>query len=405
MDGGSGIRFPANSRSYAKPLSMKALLFALSFFLLAFRSPAQVRGLKEQALESFRRERYDEAVALMERAAEADPTDAESWYYLGFFNHYRAYDSRPLKGYDLSYSERVFSYLYRALELDPSLGDARYFYGAECSANAFHAMRERDLERLRHFYEKAFLKGAYPPWLLELGRNMLDGCDRDAILFAGGNGDFDVCSYLQLHEGYRRDVSVLPVGYTDRPWYAGYLRDGLEGAQRPLALSLSDEQILEMRPFKWDTPRTSLSPQPAVMLQLVEDNYASRPIFFSRMGNPFFFAGLDSFFSHGGLVSRLLPFPTAGTAHETDVPRLERLLRADRLKEVRSVATTDIPRISGCLFVYTEALARLAAYYRKAGRKEDLRALAGLYRRYLMPVLSSGREDALLEELEQASGS
>ena len=132
---------------------MKALLFALSFFLLAFRSPAQVQGLKEQALESFRRERYDEAVALMERAAEADPTDAESWYYLGFFNHYRAYDSRPLKGYDLSYSERVFSYLDRALELDPSLGDARYFYGAECSANAFHAMRERDLERLRHFYE------------------------------------------------------------------------------------------------------------------------------------------------------------------------------------------------------------------------------------------------------------
>lgn len=304
---------------------MKALLFALSFFLLAFRSPAQVQGLKEQALESFRRERYDEAVALMERAAEADPADAESWYYLGFFNHYRAYDSRPLKGYDLSYSERVFSYLDRALELDPSLGDARYFYGAECSANAFHAMRERDLERLRHFYEKAFLKGAYPPWLLELGRNMLDGCDRDAILFAGGNGDFDVCSYLQLHEGYRRDVSVLPVGYTDRPWYAGYLRDGLEGAQRPLALSLSDEQILEMRPFKWDTlevripvsealreefslpedavlawtvapdfaserlngklndekarPRTYLSPQRAVMLQIVEDNYASRPIF------------------------------------------------------------------------------------------------------------------------------
>ena len=150
-------------------------------------------------------------------------------------------------------------------------------------------------------------------------------CSTAAILFAGGNGDFDVCSYLQLHEGYRRDVSVLPVGYTDRPWYAGYLRDGLEGAQRPLALSLSDEQILEMRPFKWDTlevripvsealreefslpedavlawtvapdfaserlngklndekarPRTYLSPQRAVMLQIVEDNYASRPIF------------------------------------------------------------------------------------------------------------------------------
>ena len=106
---------------------MRTILLALSFSLLALRLPAQARGLKEQALESFRQERYDEAVALMERAAEADPTDAESWYYLGFFSHYRAYDSRPLKGYDLSYSERVFSYLDRALELDPSLGDARYF--------------------------------------------------------------------------------------------------------------------------------------------------------------------------------------------------------------------------------------------------------------------------------------
>ena len=148
-------------------------------------------------------------------------------------------------------------------------------------------MRERDLERLRHFYEKAFLKGAYPPWLLELGRNMLDGCDRDAILFAGGNGDFDVCSYLQLYEGYRRDVSVLPVGYTDRPWYAGYLRDGLEGAQRPLALSLSDEQILEMRPFKWDTLEVRIPvsealreefslPEDAVLAWTVAPDFASR---------------------------------------------------------------------------------------------------------------------------------
>ena len=57
-----------------------------------------------------------------------------------FSNHYRAYDSRPLTGYDFSYSEKVFHYLDQAIELKPNYGDAKYFYGAECSANAMKAV-------------------------------------------------------------------------------------------------------------------------------------------------------------------------------------------------------------------------------------------------------------------------
>ena len=44
----------------------------------------------------------------LKKALYESSNDAEIYYYLGWFNHYRAYDSRPLKGYDYSDSEQIF---------------------------------------------------------------------------------------------------------------------------------------------------------------------------------------------------------------------------------------------------------------------------------------------------------
>ncbi|MDR0729329.1 MAG: tetratricopeptide repeat protein, partial [Prevotellaceae bacterium] len=71
-----------------------ALIF--SVFSISFIS-AHDKTLKEQALDEFKKEHYSEAIALLEKAAVESPDDAEVYYYLGWFNHYRAYDSRPLQ--------------------------------------------------------------------------------------------------------------------------------------------------------------------------------------------------------------------------------------------------------------------------------------------------------------------
>jgi len=184
---------------------------------------SQEKTLKEKALEEFKNEHYNEAISLLEKAVVKSPDDAEIYYYLGWFNHYRAYDSRPLSGYDYAYSEQIFKYLDKALELNPNYGDAKYFYGAECSGNAFISMQNYDANKLEYFYKLAYDKGAYPKWLIEFGKNFLSQCDEDAILFTGGNMDFDICSYLQLCENFRTDVSVIPIGNIDCPWYVQFL--------------------------------------------------------------------------------------------------------------------------------------------------------------------------------------
>ena len=77
---------------------MNKLFLLLTATIISMTVFSQEISLKEQALEKFKVEHYDDAISLLEQALKQSPNDAEIYYYLGWFNHYRAYDSRPLKG-------------------------------------------------------------------------------------------------------------------------------------------------------------------------------------------------------------------------------------------------------------------------------------------------------------------
>lgn len=408
---------------------------------------SQVSNLKEQALDQFRKEHYDESIALLERALIESPDDPEIYFYLGWFNHYRAYDSRPLKGYNYSYSEQIFKYLEKALELNPDYGDAKYFYGAECSGNAFLAMQYYDSEKLMYFYERAYLKGAYPDWLIEFGKNFLMQCDENAILFTGGNMDFDICSYLQLIENMRTDVTVIPIGNIDRPWYVLFIKNGLNQSVRKINMNLTEQQIMEIHPFKWketdvfikispadrinlklpedyqmkwtvypdltsermhskiqgeeEFKRTYLSPQRAILLQIIEDNFADRPIFFSNFASPVLYGGLEEYFQNCGLISKLVPKKTVDTDYAFDVIKLQTLTNSENFKSYKGLKENDFPRISGVVMTgYGQAFFNLAGIYSKSEEKEKLDKLKEVYKAELEIGLDPKYEQMVLEGFE-----
>ncbi|MDD2965327.1 MAG: hypothetical protein PHU33_15365, partial [Bacteroidales bacterium] len=206
--------------------------------------------------------------------------------------------------------------------------------------------------------------------------------------------DFDVCSYLQLCQNHRTDLTLIPIGNIDRPWYVHFfLKDGLPGAVRNIHFSLTNDQIDDIHPFKWDTTlvtlpvdatvlqyyglqpnhqfnlmvapdltserlhskmggekpkkRTYLSPQRAILIQIVEDNFSRRPIYFSNFASPDFFGGLDRYFQDCGLVSKLLPFKTTETSFAFDFDKMKQLTDAQNLAHYQSLLTHNMPRISG----------------------------------------------------------
>ncbi len=410
-------------------------------------SYTQELTLKEKALDEFQKEHYHEAIKLLERAVKDHPDDAEIYYYLGWFSHYNAYDSRPLSGYDYSYSQQIFEYLDKALELNPDYGDAKYFYGAECSGNAFTAMQNYDAEKLKYFYKLAYEKGAYPDWLIEFGKNILMSCNENAILFTGGNADFDVCAYLQLLEDFRTDITIIPLGNIDRPWYVKFLKDGLAGCVRNVNINLTDNQIMDIHPFKWDTtnifvnissedrikfgleedheiqwtiapdltslrlhskmkgetakPRTYLSPQRAVLLQIIEDNFSDRPVYFSNFAEPTYYAGLNNRFQNCGIISKLTPVETKQTDHELDISEFEKLLTEENLVNYKNVKDNNFPRISGMIMSgYTIALVNLAGVYKKNGETVKLKELTDLYKNHLKTGLNPDFEMMVVNRLE-----
>jgi len=404
----------------------------------------QDSALKEKAKKEFSSKHYDAAIGLLNQAADKTPEDPELYYLLGYYSHYRAYDSRPLVGYNAEYSNSIFRYLDKALSLNPDYGDARYFYGAECSANAFNYMQRYQADSLKRIYKKAYDKGAYPVWLIEFGKNILNACNPDAILFAGGNSDFDVCMYLQLHENFRTDITIIPIGFIDRPWYVNFLKNGLPGAVRKIQTGLTEEQILNMHPYKWDTTsvsipisqtltsqynlpenhemewlvcpdlvslqledrdrpgkRTFLSPQRAVLVQIVEANIGERPIFFSNGADNTFLGGLDEYLQNCGLVSRLLPFKTKNSAWSADMACLENLVLNCDYSSFSDILKTNFPRISGITFLYHRAFVSLALRYKEKGDSKGLGSVLKAFEKHMRIGFNKEMEDSYYQYIRK----
>lgn len=383
--------------------------------------------LKEQALEQFKAEHYHEAIATLEEALKSAPNDAEIYYYLGFFMHYIGSDSRLYAGYDKAYSDKILEYLSKAIELKPDYGDAKYFYGAECATRSFVGMQDRDLPSMKYYLTKAYDKGAFPKWLTEFGRNILNSCEPNSILFTAGDGDFNVCHYLQVVENIRTDISLMPIGNIDRPWYIQYIKDGFDGATPKVNISLSNNQIMQIRPFKWKTTpikinisdndkalyklpsdfemvwdvapdytstrmhskiegekeqqRTYLSPQRGMLLEIVESNMSQRPIYFTNFSIPTFYGGLENYFQDCGFVSKLMPMQTNNTPYSTNYSALEKLFIQDNFTDFKTIKPNIIPRIYNvAYFSSLYKLEALAKHYREEGNLQGIKNLEELFK-------------------------
>jgi len=350
--------------------------------------------------------------------------------------------SRLLAGCDFAYSQKIFDYLDKAINMNPQLKDAIYFYEAECGAVAGSAMQSYDLEKARYFYQKAYEKGAFPPWRIEEGKNFMNTCDTNAILFTGGDADYNICMYLQLCQNYRTDLTIIPLGLLSRPWYIKFLKTGLGNVIKKININLTDEQIMDIRPFKWKTSdvyiavseemkralnleqnfqfkwivepdlvqiegeevkeRTYLSPHRAMLLQIVEDNFKERPIYFSCFAPPIAYRGLKPYFRYCGMTYQLLPVETENTDNLNNILKLEALFQAENFMNFPTVKTDNIPRVSHSVYSYYYIFITLAHHYKQTNQAEKLKKIIELYKTHIAIGYDEEYEAGALAWAEEA---
>jgi uncharacterized BrkB/YihY/UPF0761 family membrane protein len=191
--------------------------------------------------------------------------------------------------------------------------------------------------------------GNYVPW--EWAWNVLQSCDKDAILFTNGDNDTFPLWYLQEVEHIRTDVRVVNLSLANTGWYLLQLKHERPRGAMPVNLTVSDADLetityvpadsvdvaipagFEQRRLYDDARRSGVSlpgtpsdslrwrikpglsyqgesylrPQDIAVYAIVVDNYGKRPIYFALTVDPSEMVGLDRNLRLDGLVYRLVP--------------------------------------------------------------------------------------------------
>ncbi len=130
--------------------------------------------------------------------------------------------------------------------------------------------------------------------------------------------------------------------------------------------------------------RTYLSPQRAILLQIVEDNFSKRPIYFSNFCSPTFYGGLNVYFQNCGLVSRLTPILTKDTDFAFDHSKMKELLQEQNLINFKTLINSDMPRISGIIVSgYYNTLLNLSERYEMTNDLKGKNNLKLLFEKHL----------------------
>lgn len=397
---------------------MKVFVNIFLVFSIIINIQGQSINFKEEALKVAKKGNYSEAIKLLRKAEKQNPKDPDIYYYIGVFMHYQAYDSTPLIGYDSTYTNKVLFYLKKSIKLKPDYGNAYYFIGSQYTGSALDAMQSGNENGYKTAFRKAYNAGAFPKWLLEYDRNILKSCDKNAILFVGGDAEFNPMQYLQAIENYRKDVTVIPIGLLNRPWYIKILKKGFGEILGKIQLNISEKQIMDMHPYKWDTTKvnipisaklktkyklssdesmqweivpdlkstkgTFLSNIRAILFIIIKSNKWERPVYFTLGCQPSFYSGIEKHLQSCGLVLKLFPIMTDKITYKINVSTIERiLLNSNNFKFFYDVEKHNMPRISYILGNYYYGLYELAYYYKFNNQVEKITKLEKFIKKYL----------------------
>lgn len=192
------------------------------------------------------------------------------------------------------------------------------------------------------------------PW--DYSYNILQSCEKDAILFTNGDNDTFPLWYLQDVAGVRRDVRVVNLSLGQTHWYIWQLKNERPWQAKKVDLSFSDDELTVderdprgLRPERaepqpmtipvpgnimdWATggsntsagsmqftlkgegegPSHYLGVQHKLVGNIMQNNNWKRPIYFSVTVGPDAWCGLDDYFRGEGMAFRVMPVKQKGS--------------------------------------------------------------------------------------------
>jgi hypothetical protein len=208
---------------------------------------------------------------------------------------------------------------------------------------------------LRVNYKYQSRAGNYFPY--DYAYNILQSCDKDAILFTNGDNDTFPLWCLQAVYGIRQDVTLVNLSLAQADWYNIQLKNERPYGSLPVPMTYTNDQLVKISKqgyMIWDENKlvsidipdkifpdsfkrkynitdklvfkvpatirqrdnnqviTAIKTSDIIMLDILKANKWERPVYYSVTVSPDNYLGLNDYLIAEGMAQKLLPYKVGG---------------------------------------------------------------------------------------------
>jgi hypothetical protein len=184
-------------------------------------------------------------------------------------------------------------------------------------------MNRKEIDSAKWAFSEGKKRGGFIEPILEFNRQLLDGCDKNAILITYGDNITIPIWYLQTIENYRTDITIVDANLVNTVWYPKYLKE-----EKDLKISFSNAFIDTVeyqlwqpdqvsiinsmdttQKFSWELRPTYMGEYilkgDKILLNILQQNFYSRPIYFNNNSDSSYNLYLSHYLRDEGLINRL----------------------------------------------------------------------------------------------------